>query len=153
LPWRWKTVYLQDDLVGGIKKALLFTKINGPSKTLPDRLEQLVGKSWFLTNLIGLNDYVDTMCKEFLFPNTGKSTHHTIPHPLGQFIGLTSMFSNGPRCHIYRKRNLFSLFKYCVLKHCSSSWKEVNFKVGTASEKILIQKSDEATLKFHYNCD
>jgi hypothetical protein len=49
-------------------------------------------------------------------------------------------------CHIYRARGIFSFFKYYVLKHCSSSWKEEAIKTKHATEKVLINKDDRDTL-------
>ena len=142
LPWRWKAAYLDPENGTPPCRILVCTSVQ--EGELSDRLRELMGQSWFVTNLIHRNGYNEIFGQEFLCLHGQNHRRKTkILHPLGKMIGVYREGSNDLLCHIYRSRSLFSIFKYHLLKQFSNSWKEVVIQTAQVSEKILIKKSDE----------
>ncbi len=147
LPWRWKTAYLDQEDGTRPRQILVCTSVHDGE--LSDRISDLLGKSLFLTSLIDSDHYYEIFGQEFIGLKGENSQRWTkITHPLGEIAGVQYIVSNDFHlfCHIYRRRGLFSRFKYNLLKRFSSSWKEVAIQSGHVSEKILINKSDEQVI-------
>jgi hypothetical protein len=145
LPWRWKTVYLDQESDNAEPCQILVCASDQKSE-LSDRLRKLLNQSWFLTNLIKLDGYDEIFGKEYLRLK-GQNNRRTIKiiHPLGELMGGSYQeFGTGDLlCHMYRSRSLVSTCIYHFLNRFSSSWKEVAIKAGKASEKILIKRVDK----------
>lgn len=141
LPWLWKTAYLDIDQ----RKILVCASVQ--EGKLSPHLSKLLGKSWFVTNLINNNLYDEIFGQDFIrLRGEGNQRTIKVAHPLGEKIGVHAEFTSDLLCHIYRPQSLFSTFKYTLLKQFSSSWKEVVIQVGRVSENVLIKKSDEEVL-------
>ncbi len=136
LPWRWKTAYL--DREDGSQPEKILVLCAGTS----DRFRELLGKSWFETNLRAEKVHSNALHKEYLYvPAQEQSIIKR-----GPFGSLFATHGPFQLCHVFRSRSPISTLKYHLLKHYSSKWKEVTLRVGEASEKVLIKRKDEPTL-------
>ncbi|MBS4168970.1 hypothetical protein [Parachlamydia sp. AcF125] len=143
--WRWKTAYLDQEDGSSPQKILVCTSVR--QGELTGRLKKLMGRSWFITNLINRDCYDEIFGQEFLrLAGQNERRFTKIFHPLGKMVGLYKEGSSDLLCPIYRSRGLFSLFRYQVLKCWSNQWKEVVVQAGQVAERILIKKSDEAII-------
>lgn len=145
MPWRWKAAYLDQENGTPLQRILVCTSVYDGS--LSDRLNAVLGQSLFVTNLISAGQYEEVFGQEYLkIPRQDGQHVNRIIHPLGEWAGLSASFSSDDFCHIYRIRDVFSLFKYHFLKAFSSEWEEVAVQAGQVLENVLIKRSDRATI-------
>ncbi|BBI17506.1 hypothetical protein NCS13_1_1311 [Neochlamydia sp. S13] len=73
----------------------------------------MIGKLWFITNLINRDSYHEIFGKEFLSLSGQNEQGVTkITHPLGEIVGTYLGGGLGLFCHIYRQQSFFSLCRY-----------------------------------------
>ena len=146
--WCWKSAFLEKDFLDQeTGSAPLRVLVYTGKHSLSSNLQAVLGQSWFTTLLIHQNLYRQVYGNEYLHAYTRDCfQRNSIPHFLGELVGLHVDTSFYKYCHMYRKRGGLSTLRYHFLSHFSSNWKEVTLTVKNVSEKILIKKTDEATL-------
>ena len=145
LPWRWKSAYLDREDGKAPKRILICTSVE--EGVLTDRINLLLGKSLFVTNLIKQDSYDEAFGREYIRAKNVKPwDSQKVCHPFGELVGHRLEFSRDLLCPIYRIRGLFSMMKYSLLKESPTYWKEVTIRVRGITEKVLIKKVDEATI-------
>lgn len=144
LPWRWKAAYLDQENGTQPQRILVCTSVC--EGELSDHLRLLLGKSLFVTNLINANRYYEIFNQEYLIIPRQEYCINTISHPLGEWLGLHTLFGSNNLCHIHRVRGVFSSLKYHFLKHFSREWEEVAIRAGQISENVLIKRNDRVII-------
>jgi len=151
LPWRWQSVYLDhshETMDTRFSAGAQFERVlvNMPAKRniYFQNLEDLAGKSLFITHLINENGYSEVACREQIhtvIPNNAK-----IPGAQEVRTIQWKKIPNRPlpqdrtTQHMYRIRGLYSFCMYHLKKHFSSSWNEVKVEAGGMTETVLVAK-------------